>query len=200
VRTHSLDGIGGNDCKALQCDSIPDYPGKNNIAPSRMAPVVTEKSGRHGEISLMRWRLVPFWASHPSTGNHMINARAKTLADNLSFNVAYQRQRCTIPATGFNEWQRSGGKKQPYYFHASDESLCWHQGLLGRSESTYRFIHHHYRPCKCLPVHERMPVMIPADGYELWLNCRSYTVRDVAPLLKTHPLTCLPRPPCFDIR
>ena len=169
-----------------------DYPKRYNIAPSQMVPVVTEKDGKHREISLMQWGLVPPWARHPSIGNHMINARAETLTEKESFNVAYQKQRCIIPATGFYEWQVQGAKKQPYYIHASGEGVLALAGLWDYWEDPDQRIESFTIITTrannfMLPVHERIPVIVQADDYEPWLNCRDYTAQDVAHLLKAPP-------------
>jgi putative SOS response-associated peptidase YedK len=49
-----------------------------NIAPSQSVPVIV-KGERGNEAKLMKWGLVPSWASDPSIGNRMVNARAETL-------------------------------------------------------------------------------------------------------------------------
>jgi len=43
-------------------------------------PVIV-RSERGNEAKLMKWGLVPSWASDPSIGNRMINARAETLLE-----------------------------------------------------------------------------------------------------------------------
>ena len=54
----------------------------------------------------MRWGLVPSWATDPSIGNRMINARAETISQKPSFRRLVERQRCLIFADGFYEWRR----------------------------------------------------------------------------------------------
>ena len=58
----------------LQRD-IPLFAPRYNIAPSQEVPIIVRNEDRN-EAKLMKWGLVPSWASDPSIGNRMINARA----------------------------------------------------------------------------------------------------------------------------
>ena len=63
-----------------------------NIAPTQLvAAVVQEAQGR--TIDAFRWGLVPFWAKDLKIGNHMINARAETIAAKPAFKAALKRRR-----------------------------------------------------------------------------------------------------------
>jgi putative SOS response-associated peptidase YedK len=67
-----------------------------------------EKAG----LSLVRWGLIPSWATDPSMGARTINARAETVANKPSFEPL-RKQRCLVPADGFYEWKRATSAKQP---------------------------------------------------------------------------------------
>jgi putative SOS response-associated peptidase YedK len=84
-----------------------------NIAPTQPVPVARqhapeEKAG----LSLVRWGLIPSWATDPSMGARTINARAETVANKPSFEPL-RKQRCLVPADGFYEWKRATSAKQP---------------------------------------------------------------------------------------
>jgi len=172
-----------------------------NIAPTQQAPVVVARDGKHRKVSLMTWGLVPHWAKEPSIGNHMINARAETLAGKPSFRMPYRQQRCIVPVSGFYEWQRQDGGKQPYYFHPPSEGRLL--GLAGLWESwedpeqrleTFTVITTTANRAM-QPVHDRMPVIIRPEMYEQWLNCRDYSGEAVSHLLAPPAddlLTCHP--------
>ena len=82
-----------------------------NIAPTQMALTVTNGGERHAIH--MRWGLIPSWAKSASVGNHMINARAETVAERPSFRTALRRRRCLVLADGFYEWRRIGASRRP---------------------------------------------------------------------------------------
>ena len=68
-----------------------------NIAPSQAVPVVRQ-NGLSRELTLMRWGLIPRWASDPKIGLRTINARAETVATKPAFRDAFKHRRCLIPA------------------------------------------------------------------------------------------------------
>ncbi|HEX8145576.1 MAG TPA: SOS response-associated peptidase [Pyrinomonadaceae bacterium] len=73
-------------------------------------------------------------------------------------------------------WARSGGKKQPYFFRLRDERPFGFAGLWDRWQGGDGAI---IESCTILtteandvlsPVHDRMPVIIHPEDYELWLD------------------------------
>src|ERR1700736_5352949 len=99
----------------------PIYP-RYNIAPTQPVPVVRmapEQEGR--ELVLLRWGLIPSWADDPSIGDRMANARSETAASKPSFRRAFRSRRCLVVADGFYEWQKTNGKKQPYFIRRQDD-------------------------------------------------------------------------------
>jgi putative SOS response-associated peptidase YedK len=62
-------------------------------------------------------------------GSRMINARADTVAVKPAFREAFRRRRCLMVADGFYEWQKTNGKKQPYFIGMKDESPFAFAGL-----------------------------------------------------------------------
>ena len=105
-------------------DDVPEFHVRYNIAPTQEVPVVRQdrESGRR-EARLLRWGLIPSWAKDASIGNRMINARAEPAAEKPSFRAAFKARRCLIPATGFYEWQKTDGAKQPYHIGMADDRL-----------------------------------------------------------------------------
>lgn len=102
---------------AFDLDQIPDLAPRYNIAPTQTSAVVRLSLGAEARVlEPMRWGLVPFWASDPSIGNRMINARAETAAGKPAFRAAFKSRRCLVPADGFYEWRSDpgGGPKQPF--------------------------------------------------------------------------------------
>ena len=71
--------------------SSPLLIGFYNIAPTREVPVIIRNDGRN-EAKLMKWELVPSWASDPSMGQRIIKARSETLLEKPSFKQAVQKR------------------------------------------------------------------------------------------------------------
>src|SRR5262245_8493090 len=95
---------------------IPQLAPHFNIAPSQVVAAVRLKPevGQKG-LALFQWGLIPSWADDPAIGYRMINARSETAATKPSFRSAFRSRRCLIVADGFYEWQKTDGKKQPFY-------------------------------------------------------------------------------------
>jgi putative SOS response-associated peptidase YedK len=124
----------------------------------------------------LKWGLIPSWAKDASVGAKLINARSETVTEKPSFREAFKKRRCIIPADGFYKWQRTSGKKQPYFFHMRDDHPFGFAGLWDRWKSQDGEI---IETCIILtteankvlsPVHDRMPVILHPEDYELWLD------------------------------
>lgn len=145
-----------------------------NVAPGQTMPVVTHHSPN--TVEEMKWGLVPFWAKDPKIGYQMINARAETVATKPSFRRSFTKQRCLVPASGFFEWKKLDGSKQPFYIRLKHAPLFSFAGLYdiwkdaeGRELKTYTIIT--TEPNSLLaPIHNRMPVILTEAGEITWLN------------------------------
>ena len=156
-----------------EIDAVPRY----NIAPSQ--PIVTvrqDASKPTRALSTMRWGLVPSWAKDMSMGYKTINARAETVATTASFREPFKSQRCLIPADGFYEWQRNGKAKQPYCFELTDGEVFAFAGLWDKWRNPQGEL---IESCTILTttpnsllsdIHDRMPVILSHDNYDLWLD------------------------------
>ena len=153
---------------------VPDLPPRYNVAPTQAMPVV-RAGDEHTECVLARWGLIPSWASDPGIGARMINARSETVAEKPSFRAAFKRRRCLVPASGYYEWQKVSGEKQPYHIHRPDDGLFAFAGLWERwskgSEPLESFtIITTAAPPDLARLHDRMPVILPREQYALWLD------------------------------
>lgn len=124
-----------------------------------------------------RWGLIPPWAKEPSIGYRMINARSETVAQKPSFRHAFRRRRCLVPADGFYEWRTEGRRKVPFRFRMRDGSLFALAGLWetwtppdGGEPITSCTVLTTDANDVVAPVHHRMPVIIPPDHYDTWLD------------------------------
>lgn len=176
---------------------VSDFPPgspRYNIAPSQpVAAVRAAPAGTGRELALLRWCLIPSWSKDPATGNRLINARAETAREKPSFRNAFRRHRCLIPANGFYEWQRRERGKQPYFVRMRDGRLFAFAGLWDRWENPGKDV---IETCTILtttanailaPIHDRMPVILPAGEYDRWLDPSLKDPGSLAPLLVPFP-------------
>ena len=161
-----------------------------NIAPTQQVATVLAENGKR-KLEMLHWGLIPSWAKDPEVGNRMINARAETVAEKPSYRKAFQERRCLILADGFYEWQKTDNGKQPFYIRMQDESPFAFAGLW-ESWRNGREI----RSCTIIttapnelaaPIHNRMPVILDPEDYEMWLD-PDFDERDpLTSLLKPYP-------------
>lgn len=142
---------------------MPAVEPRYNIAPTQEVLAVSEM-GDGREMRFFKWGLIPSWAKDMSMGARLINARSETVAEKPAFRQAFRRRRCIILADGFDEWQRTGGKKQPFFFRMRDERPFGFAGLWERWEGEDGRV---INSCAILtteanevlrPVHDRMPL------------------------------------------
>jgi putative SOS response-associated peptidase YedK len=157
------------------CEVQARFEPSYNIAPTAWAPVVWLESGSR-ILALQRWGLVPSWSKDPSMGVRLANARAETVAEKPSFRGSFRHSRCVVPVDGFFEWQvGAGGAKQPFCIRAQDESLLGLAGLRARWEGpegyleTFTIITTTANGVMA-PIHDRMPVILGAEGCAAWLD------------------------------
>lgn len=161
--------------KQFKVSEVPSVEARYNIAPTQNILAVQETpDGR--EMKWLKWGLVPSWAKDASMGARLINARSETVTEKPAFRNAFKRRRCLIPADGFYEWQRTADKKQPYFFQLKEEQLFGFAGLWDSWKGEDGSV---IESCTILtteanevlaPVHNRMPVILHQDDYDLWLD------------------------------
>lgn len=101
---------------------------KFNICPTQNIPVAVRYEGEN-ILTPMRWGFIPHWYGAPNDGPLLINARGETVAEKPAFRDAISKRRCLIPATGFYEWHRIDGRKEPWYFQPADDDLMAFAGI-----------------------------------------------------------------------
>ena len=154
----------------------PNFPARYNIAPTQPMPIVRIAEGeRH--FALVRWGLVPSWVKDPRAFSLLINARGDTVNEKPAFRTAMKRRRCLIPADGFYEWKQEGARKQPFCIRPRDGEPLAFAGLWetwmgpnGEEMETAAIITTQANR-DIAHVHDRMPVIIPPDTFDFWLDC-----------------------------
>ena len=188
-------------------DPSPRY----NIAPTQGVATIRH-SGSSRILSMMRWGLVPSWATDIKIGNQLINGRGESVLEKPAFREAFRTRRCLIPADGFYEWKKSGKQRQPFHFGMKDNSLFAFAGVWDRWRSPGGPM---LQSCSILTtaanelldgVHDRMPVILPRRHYETWLTAPSSETERLAELLvpfdaafmRRHPVSSLVNKPEND--
>jgi len=175
--------------------AVPNMPPRYNAAPTdNLAVVRYNPQTRERALDLLRWGLVPLWAKDLAFGPKCINARRETVATNNIFRDAFQRRRCLVPADGFYEWQKAGGKTQPYAI-VSQEGIFAFAGLWERWKNpadggsiVRSFTIVTGLPNElCRPIHERMPVILPKAAWPLWLGDAEASPDELLALLSPYP-------------
>lgn len=156
-----------------------------NIAPTQPVAIVrTDRTGDR-EWTHVHWGLIPSWSKDPGIGARMINARAETVAEKPSFRAAFKRRRCLVPATGFYEWKKMAGRKQPFFVTIGEESEngdgdaahpfafagLWEywEGADGSALESCTLLTTAANETMSA-LHHRMPVIIAPDDYAFWLG------------------------------
>jgi len=157
--------------------ALTEFPARYNIAPGQEIPAVRQLPRQPREIVFLHWGLVPSWAKDIKSGYRMINARAESITTKPAFKNAFRYRRCLIPSSGFYEWQKKNGKKQPWFITLKDKDLFAFAGLWERWQNpeTGKIV----ESCTIIttdsnelvkPLHDRMPAIIPPEKYDAWLN------------------------------
>ena len=146
-----------------------------NVAPGDDVLAVVQRESQP-EGALLRWGLVPHWASNPrELGVTTINARAETVAERPLYRDAFARRRCLVVADGFYEW--SGGT--PHWITREDGAPFAFAGLWASWRPPTDDEVEPLRSCTIVttaatePVralHDRMPVVLPRDAEATWLD------------------------------
>ena len=179
-------------------EPVPDLAAQYNIAPTQMvATVLHQPESNKREFQQLRWGLIPSWAKDSSMGAKLINARAETVAEKPSFRSAFKHRRCLVVADGFYEWRHQQGKKQPFYFRLQDGQPFGFAGLWEKWRSPTG---EEINSCTILttaanellqPIHERMPVILAAIDYNLWLNPQTEAPEQLQQLLLPYPAAAM---------
>ncbi|MHB1094863.1 MAG: SOS response-associated peptidase [Gemmatimonadaceae bacterium] len=156
----------------------PMLPPHWNLGPGRAIAAMRD-AGEGAEVAMLRWGLIPFWASDPAIGGRLANARAESAAEKPAFRAALRARRCLIVADGFYEWQvvKGASKKQPWFVQRADGGVFALAGLwetwspkAGTDVIESCTILTTEPNALMAPIHSRMPVIIPPASYATWLS------------------------------
>lgn len=174
-----------------------------NVAPTtQVLGVSAQRSAGSDDLTRtltpFRWGLVPSWSKDASSGNRLFNARGETVTTKPSFRAAFKARRIIIPADGFYEWQKlDDGTKEPNYFTRADgEPLAfaglseWWRDKNGPDDAEPVV------SCTIITtaagpdmdgIHDRMPVILNPDTFDVWLDPETDDTSELTALLRAAP-------------
>jgi putative SOS response-associated peptidase YedK len=178
----------------FRLEEVPDLEPHYNIAPTQMVAIIRlDRHTLQRRLVLVRWGLVPFWAKDILIGNSLINARAESAAEKPAFKSAFRFRRCLVLADGFYQWKKEKVGKQPHLFRMADRSPFAFAGLWERWKGPEGET---IESCTMLttdpneimePIHDRMPVILKPEDYDLWLDPEVKDPNLLKPLLRPYP-------------
>ena len=168
---------------------MPVLEARYNIAPTQPVPIVRQNPAGRREMVLLRWGLIPSWSKGPDSRFSMINARVETVAQKPAYRTAFRYRRCLVPVDGFYEWRATDSGKQPYVLRPRDGAPM---ALAGLWEHWQDADGNELESCTILvreantqvrAVHERMPVIMTPDSFDLWLDIHAQKPQPLETLL-----------------
>lgn len=150
-----------------------NFPTRINIAPAEPVPVMMQAE-QEREIHEMRWWLTPSWAPEVTSRFSMFNARSETLDTSKAFRGPFRHKRGIMPASSFIEWRKLGQNKQPYLIRPLEGAFVF-AAIWDQWEKSENYI----ESCAMITtaadsaidwLHHRMPVMLPWNNVEEWLD------------------------------
>lgn len=165
-----------------------------NICPSQAVAAVCRASDEDRRVMrFFHWGLVPHWMKEPPKDARMINARSETAHEKPAFRDAFRRRRCLVPANGFYEWRAGPGGKQPYLIRSKGGGpfaiaglwATWRRDDGPRLESCALLT---TTPNELMaPIHDRMPVLLPPETWDSWLDPEVADVDRLREMLQPAP-------------
>lgn len=153
----------------------PNLDARFNIAPTEEILVVRKKDTSSPKACWAGWGLKLF----KEGARPLINARGETAATLPTFRQAFRNSRCLIPASGYYEWLSQGQKKEAYFIEPKEGDLLVFAGLLSEQPNK-----NWPNPLRAVIMttsanedlcflHDRMPVILQKDAWDLWLDAEA---------------------------
>jgi putative SOS response-associated peptidase YedK len=153
-----------------------------NIAPTEEVLAVVAPKGE-AQARMLRWGLIPPWASDLKGGTRMINARMETVASKPAYRnlIPKASRRALQIADGYFEWlkpEQRNSPRQPFFFQVDGGipfafAAVWTPAKIdGQWIDSVALL-----TCDSAPnrvaraIHDRMPVILAdADAQRAWLD------------------------------
>jgi putative SOS response-associated peptidase YedK len=158
-----------------------------NIAPTQKTPIVLRRSPNRLEWA--KFGMIPYWEKQPTSSFSTINARAETIFQKPLFRKSILFNRCLVPTTGFIEWHRFQGEKQPYVIERSDGEPFALAGIWsewGEEEKIVSFSILTVASGSFMSsLHNREPLVLSKEDEDKWLDQELKNAKLVANFFNT---------------
>jgi putative SOS response-associated peptidase YedK len=168
-----------------------------NIAPTNDIYIIRNESDSR-ILDSASWGIIAPWqktfADARASQSHAINARSESIHEKPTFRHAFRTSRCLIPATGYYEWATSLGKyspKQPFYISDRDGEELSIAGIWSSWQSEKgeviqsAAIITREAVGELATIHSRMPVFMPRERWESWLDPQARDINRLIAMMNT---------------
>ena len=169
-----------------------DFRPRFNVAPTQLHPIILA-DGEDYAAQPARWGLVPSWAKDGKRAARQINARSETVHESRAYGRPFKRTRCLVPADGWYEWTGPKDQRQPHWIHRADREPFTLAGLYDiwfpepdRPAATFTILTAEAQD-SLAGIHSRMPIVMPAERQEAWLDRGAEEVESLRALLDLPP-------------
>ena len=172
-----------------------------NIAPTNEIYIIRDTPGSSNSLERIldsaSWGIIAPWqknfAEARASQSHAINARSESIHEKPTFRQAFRTTRCLIPATGYYEWATELGKyktKQPVFISNESGKPLAFAGIYekwispnGEIKESAAIITRE-AVAGLAKVHHRMPVFLPRDRWDSWLDKKNNEIAKVRSLME----------------
>lgn len=150
-----------------------DVKTSGEIRPTDTIPVLANTPALQPSAYAMRWGYTM------PDGTPMFNARSETEASKAMFKDGMAQRRCIIPASCYFEWEKRGKERIKYAIAPEDSRMIYMAGIYRKEGNRAACTILTRAPATEIAfIHDRMPVILPAEAVRDWLNIR-YDAMDV---------------------
>ncbi len=139
------------------------------IRPTDVAPVIAPNRAGKKSVFPMKWGF--------SAQSLLVNARVETASEKPTFQEAWKRRRCIVPATCYYEWEHltdNQGKKitgDKYLIQPKDAKCVWLCGLYRFENDLPVFVVLTRDAADDIRfIHDRMPLIMPERLIDAWIS------------------------------
>ncbi|MEY3254749.1 MAG: hypothetical protein RJA01_755 [Actinomycetota bacterium] len=163
-----------------------------NIKPTQDIYII-----KNEKIEIASWGMIAPWSKNLSEAlrsqSQAINARSETIHEKPTFRQAFRKSRCLVPASGYFEWATELGKyktKQPVYISNNEGKLLAFSGIhetwispTGEVKESVAIITRD-AVNELSTVHNRMPLFLPRDRWDAWMDPELQDIEKVRALMQ----------------